>query len=156
MPKTPKSQRQKVTAAVEKYGKSTFAHESASGKDLLFCKLCSCHVSCDDDARVAQHVRTKDHKRRIAGRDAMPINIAEGDDGATSSKKPALEQEPLPNMISEEALRKREQKQFNSKLCEALIGADIPLCKLDNKRFRSFLEQYTDWHVPDRATLRKY
>ena len=48
-----------------------------------------------------------------------------------------------------------DRKQFNSDLCEALVNANIPLSKLENKSFRSFLEKYTGNVVPDESTLRK-
>lgn len=40
-------------------------------------------------------------------------------------------------------------------MTEALISADIPLSKLQNAEFRSFLEKYTKKSIPDESTLRK-
>ncbi|KAG7160353.1 CGG triplet repeat-binding protein 1-like 3, partial [Homarus americanus] len=44
---------------------------------------------------------------------------------------------------------------FNQDLCRALVSADIPLNKLNNKELVSFLEKYTDQKVPSESTLRK-
>lgn len=45
--------------------------------------------------------------------------------------------------------------QFSMDLCQAFIAADIPLNKLDNSKFRSFLENYTNKIVPNRSTINK-
>ena len=46
-------------------------------------------------------------------------------------------------------------KLFNVDLCRALVSANIPLKKLDNPAFKSFLQKYTSNHIPDESTLRK-
>jgi len=40
-------------------------------------------------------------------------------------------------------------------LCKAMLSANIPLYKLENKHFREFLELYTKKEIPKEATLRK-
>ena len=45
--------------------------------------------------------------------------------------------------------------KFSMDLCEALLSANIPLGKLNNRKFRKFLEDYTDKCIPDESTLRK-
>lgn len=37
-----------------------------------------------------------------------------------------------------------------------MISADIPLNKLSNETFKSFLNTYTGFEIPDQTTLRKY
>lgn len=44
---------------------------------------------------------------------------------------------------------------FAKDLCSALIAADIPFYKLENKEFRNFLEKYTNKKIPNESTLRK-
>ncbi|KAG7162105.1 hypothetical protein Hamer_G010762 [Homarus americanus] len=48
-----------------------------------------------------------------------------------------------------------KHSQFNQDLCRALVSADIPLNKLNNKELVSFLEKYTDQKVPSESILRK-
>ena len=44
---------------------------------------------------------------------------------------------------------------FNYDLCKTLLSANIPLHKISNKLFRTFLEKYTHKSIPDESTLRK-
>lgn len=44
---------------------------------------------------------------------------------------------------------------FNDALCSAMIAADIPLWKLQNHEFKTFLEKYTQNIIPDESTFRK-
>ncbi|KAK5639604.1 hypothetical protein RI129_012096 [Pyrocoelia pectoralis] len=44
---------------------------------------------------------------------------------------------------------------FFRELCEALISADILLTKVNNPKFREFLEKHTAKAIPDSSTLRK-
>lgn len=48
-----------------------------------------------------------------------------------------------------------EQNRFHYDLCNTLISANIPLAKLDNPMFKTFLETYTKQPIPDRSTIRK-
>lgn len=48
-----------------------------------------------------------------------------------------------------------EQESFRVDLCNALISSNIPLSKLDNPTFKTFLEKYTKMSIPDRTTIRK-
>jgi len=48
-----------------------------------------------------------------------------------------------------------KKSSFNKDLCEALISANIPLNKLSNPKFKTFLETYTKNEIPCKATLRK-
>jgi hypothetical protein len=41
-------------------------------------------------------------------------------------------------------------------MCNAMVSADIPFNKLNNKCFREFLEKYTKQAIPNESTLRKY
>lgn len=54
-----------------------------------------------------------------------------------------------------ETSRRNEQEEFNFALCNALVKANIPLNKLQNPCFRSFLEKISKKQVPDESTLRK-
>lgn len=43
---------------------------------------------------------------------------------------------------------------FNKDLCKTLLAANIPLNKLQNTYFRSFLEKYTHKDIPSVSLLR--
>ena len=47
------------------------------------------------------------------------------------------------------------QNNFNMHLCDAFIGANIPLEKLRNPILKGFLEKYTSNEVPDPSTQSK-
>ena len=64
-------------------------------------------------------------------------------DGASSSKQDNVD---APST---------DRKQFNLDLCEALVDANIPIWKLENKKFKEFLEKYTKHVVPDESKIRK-
>uniref|UniRef100_A0A1I8BQU2 DUF659 domain-containing protein n=1 Tax=Meloidogyne hapla TaxID=6305 RepID=A0A1I8BQU2_MELHA len=61
---------------------------------------------------------------------------------SSNSKQPFLNSNETPNV-------------FASGLCKALISANIPLWKLQNSAFRSFLEKISGKSIPDESTLRK-
>ncbi|KAL4090615.1 hypothetical protein QTP88_025414 [Uroleucon formosanum] len=44
---------------------------------------------------------------------------------------------------------------FNADLCSTLVAANIPLNKLNNEHFRSFLSKYCNKTIPNESTLRK-
>lgn len=50
--------------------------------------------------------------------------------------------------------KNEEQESFRFDLCNALVSANIPLAKLDNTMFKTFLGKYTKFLIPDRSTIR--
>lgn len=48
-----------------------------------------------------------------------------------------------------------KKSSFNKDLCKAFISANIPLKKLENPKFKTFLEIYTKNDIPSESTLRK-
>jgi hypothetical protein len=44
---------------------------------------------------------------------------------------------------------------FSAELCEALVAANIPLYKINNGKFKAFLEKHTGKNIPEESTLRK-
>jgi hypothetical protein len=48
-----------------------------------------------------------------------------------------------------------KKSDFNSDLAEALLSANIPLYKVNNFKFKEFLENYTSKNIPDELTLNK-
>ena len=53
------------------------------------------------------------------------------------------------------SVEKGGQAIFNDELCQALISANIPLKKLNNVQFKSFLQKYCNFNIPDESTIRK-
>ena len=92
---------------------------------------------------VLQHLKTKKHgenKVRFERRE-IPETPNNSDEDEVQHQQP-----PASN----------KDKTFNKQLCEAMIGADIPLNKLTSERFSSFLGKISGKKVPDQTTLRKY
>jgi hypothetical protein len=46
--------------------------------------------------------------------------------------------------------------EFSKDLCEMMLSANIPLNKVNNEQFKTFLKKYTTHLIPDESTLRKY
>lgn len=61
---------------------------------------------------------------------------------------------PRASASSWDSCRSR-QNAFFKELCDALLATDIPLEKLQNSKFRTFLEYWTKQVIPDASTLRK-
>jgi len=47
-----------------------------------------------------------------------------------------------------------KKSDFNLDLCRAMLAANIPLNKLANPQFKSFLAKYTGQNIPVESTLR--
>ncbi|KAG7178010.1 CGG triplet repeat-binding protein 1-like 4 [Homarus americanus] len=101
---------------------------------VLLCKYCEVVVSSSKKFQVQQHIQTAKHAMKKEAK--------------TSAKQQAL----LPTTLSRPGSK---HSRFNQDLCRALVSADIPLNKLNNKELVSFLEKYTDQKVPSESTLRK-
>jgi hypothetical protein len=48
-----------------------------------------------------------------------------------------------------------DEQEFYFDLCNSMVSSNIPLTKLNNNVFKSFLQKYTGRHVPAESTLRK-
>lgn len=48
-----------------------------------------------------------------------------------------------------------EKDTFTKDLCDMMVSADIAWKKLENPKFRKFLEKYTARKIPDESTVRK-
>ena len=51
--------------------------------------------------------------------------------------------------------RKGSYDEFSEDLCNALIGANIPIEKLENEGFKNFLSRYCRLEFPCANTIRK-
>lgn len=54
MPRSRKSDKEKIKDAIATYGEAVFCLEKHHGADSLYCMLCATHVSFNDAQRVHQ------------------------------------------------------------------------------------------------------
>ena len=113
-------------------GKDIFSTDGV----ILFCKVCEVKVAAEKRFTVAQHV----------GRDKHI-------EGLEVSKKSSQASQFLLEQCSSATPSKKSP--FNKELCDVLVSANIPFEKLNNTKFRHFLEKYTGHVIPDESTLRK-
>lgn len=129
MPKVKESSVSKLKNYVSQYGEKVFSTDGV----ILYCKICDVRVGAEKKFSVDQHVNREKHKRglqRLQGEKQVVQQMLFGQVRPSGSP-------------------------FFTDLCEALISADIPLAKLNNTKFKEFLEKYTGKTVPDSSTLRK-
>ena len=133
MGRKPKTLNEKLKDSIKKDQKSL----KIDGNNLI-CIICSQNIKIDVkrvSSSVDDHLKSSGHKKLIQKQGGVQMLIKE-------SICSAQHQENL-------------RSQFNSDLTEALISADIPLHKLNNKLFKHFLEKYTLKKIYDESTLRK-
>jgi hypothetical protein len=117
-----------LSSFVKEFGEHVF---SSDGK-ILFCKLYEVKVSASKRFLVTQHL--KNCKAWACSK---------------SLKKTQSTVQPL--FIQ----NTNKKSDFNSDLAEALLSANILLYKVNNFKFKEFLENYTSKNIPDESTLRK-
>jgi len=115
---------------VSDFGEQVF---STDGK-ILFCKPCGIKVNCEKRYSVVQHLNTYKHNRSV---------------------KRQLDKSELAQKLITQSTPTTRKSTFNFDLCNALLSANIPLKKINNVGFKSFLEKYTGKVIPDESTLRK-
>jgi len=125
---TPKLNANIFNKYVKQFAKDTFATDGT----MLYCKICEVKVSAEKKFTVTQHIKTNKHERLLA-----------------RQNKPA---ENKQQFISQPSNKK---SVFSHDLYKAMLCANIPLHKISNVQFRSFLENYTLNYIPSVSTLRK-
>lgn len=128
MPKEKQSVCGRLRSYVIEFGPDTF---SIVGNNL-FCKICEIRISSEKKFNVSQHISTDKHQKALKRHK----------DQEQKKKQTLLTSLPT-------------KSTFNADLCEALMAANIPLNKLNNSKFREFLEKYTGKNIPFESTLRK-
>ncbi|KAL4131839.1 hypothetical protein QTP88_009087 [Uroleucon formosanum] len=118
-----------LSSFVKEFGEHIF---TSDGK-VLFCKLCEVKVSATKRFLVTQHIKTAKHEHAF-------------------NQRKRREQSTSQSLLTENTNKKSD---FNSDLTEALVFANIPLYKVNNLKFKNFLEKYTSKKIPDESTLRK-
>lgn len=127
MPKSKPTQSNHLKKLVNDYGSASFSTDGY----ILYCKICDTKVASQKRFNVDQHISSGKHKRGMERDENLKqslIKINAVSDGLSI---------------------------FWMDLCNALVSANIPLGKLKNNEFRSFLEKYTHKDIPDESTLRK-
>ncbi|VVC34389.1 Ribonuclease H-like domain,Domain of unknown function DUF659 [Cinara cedri] len=127
MPKEKQSLYGRLSSYVAKFGSDTFAATDS----CLFCKVCQITINSEKKFNVIQHIRTYKHTKGLKRREYQIL-------------------EPKQSLI----IGLPSRSPFNTDLCEALLAANIPLNKLSNSKFRTFLEKYTGKNIPFENTLR--
>ncbi len=130
MPKPKETISEKVSRFKREFGSTIFSADN----NVLFCKVCEIPISAVRKSLVKQHVETSQHIRNLDR------------SKATRPAKQATLSEVTPT----------DDKEYKSDLCKALISANIPLHKLSNPAFKTFLSKWTSQPTPHESTLRKY
>jgi hypothetical protein len=47
----------------------------------------------------------------------------------------------------------QNEKEFYFDICNAMVSSNIPLTKVNNTTFKSFLQKYTGRHIPAESTI---
>lgn len=130
MPKEKSTKAYRLRNFVIEFGESVFSTDNL----ILFCKICNVKVASEKRFSIIQHLKTDKHIRSAA----------------------RLENNKTNNVQQLVTNQKSKLSEFNSDLCKTLLSANIPLYKLKNTHFKSFLEKYMQRDIPDESTLRKY
>jgi len=125
MPKISATTSSKLNKFVAEY-KGIFSTDGL----VLFCLKCNVKVNGEKRFTVIQHLSTGKHKSAVQRTNLLEKN-----------------QTLISNATS--------KSPFFQEMCYAMVSADIPFNKLNNKCFREFLEKYTKQTIPNESTLRK-
>jgi uncharacterized Zn finger protein (UPF0148 family) len=134
MPKEKQSLASRLNSYVSEFSECSGPVFRTDGK-ILYCKLCDSKVGSDRKFNVQQHIDTAKHKAAIKQKQ--------------SKNKFDLQK------TQQQLLSNTKKSSFNKNVCYALLSANIPLNKLNNHNFKSFLEKYTSKEIPNQTTLRK-
>jgi len=126
MPKV-KNLNLKLKKIVREFGENVLMTDG----NIIFCKLCEVKINSDKKYNVQQHIGREKHKEALKKLEAAKHNAVQ----------PFIQQFC--------------KSDFNADLCSAFVAANIPLNKLNNEHFRSFLSKYCNKTIPNESTLRK-
>jgi len=111
---------------ITEFGEQVFSTDCEG----LFCKICFVKVNSDKRFTVTQHLKTTKHERLL-------------------NRKQNFKTQQLFTPIT-------PSTSSNSKdLFKAMVCANIPLHKITNIEFRSFIEKYTLYDISSESALRK-
>jgi hypothetical protein len=155
MPRESKTAKQKIMAAVKKYGDEVFMLEHSGNGDHLFCRPCGKIICHDDASRIKQHVGCQAHTGAVSEPADQTNEHRTTVDLTDDHRAKRLKHDPITSALSDNATAERRANEFKRELCAALVASDIPLWKLTNETLRNFLCKWTKMDVPDESTLRK-
>jgi len=128
MPKEKKSDASRLQYFVSEFGADFFSTDNK----VLVCKVCETKISSEKRFSISQHITLDKHVRGVQRFQRKEEN-----------KKIQL---LVPSLS--------KTSEYNLDLCKAMLAANIPLNKLSNPQFKSFLEKYTMKDTPVESTLR--
>lgn len=96
-------------------------------------------IACEKKFQIEQHVKTSSHIAKVE-------KLKSGGKVQSSLSK---------CFLSKDKVELNEQQEFNRDLCRAMVASNIPLSKLSNENFSSFLQKYCKYNVPSERTSRR-
>ena len=122
---------------LENYRREFGIKHFAIDKQVFYCKLCETAICCEKKSQVKQHLETEKHRLRLRKE--------------TDTETAPLRMQLLTNTTTD----KDHKDPFSKELCSALVASGIPIYKVNNPAFKSFLGKWTNQKIPDESTLRK-
>ena len=102
----------------------------------FWCKSCEKAINADQKEQLKQHKKSQKHQ-------------------ANSSLKRPLVQTPLEFKDPKAKRQCTREEEVGQELCDALLSANIPIHKMNNPKFRGFLEKNVKITFPSVTTLRE-
>jgi|UniRef100_A0A2S2Q283 hypothetical protein len=130
MPKVPNAKLASIRKWINPYNISGEVFKVLNNT-TVFCQHCQKPVKAEKKFQIDQHTKSFFHEQFL---------------NKSSSKQ---------TFVREASRSIENQSQFFKEFCSTLISSNILLHKIQNKNFKSFLEKYTNTHIPDESTLRK-
>lgn len=130
MPKVKTSNIVRIKSYISEYGENIFSSDG----NILYCKMCEVKVMCEKRFTVLQHLKTDKHI------------LCERHSGKEQKNQ---------QLLTTTCKTTSKINEFNKDLCKTLLAANIPINKLNNPFFRSFLEKYTHKNIPSVSLMRK-
>jgi hypothetical protein len=112
---------------VSEFGDTIFSSDGS----ILFCKMCEVQVCTDRRYIVTQHLKIDKHSWAVNKK--------------TNNKNSKIQQ----------LVTNTKKSNFSFDLCKALMSSKIPLHKISNIHFRSFLKKYIGKEILTVTTLYK-
>ncbi|XP_064536436.1 uncharacterized protein LOC135426985 [Drosophila montana] len=116
----------------------------------MHCTLCNRLLTANRRAQLVQHLYCSGHMNnefQAAKHEQQQEQHWATTDGETESFVDVVG-------VSDIEDAPQNERNFQLDLCAALRAANIPLCVLDNGRFRQFLGKYTRQLIPDERYMR--
>ena len=154
MPKSIRTVVTKLNQLLKEFGSNDFSHDDTE----LYCKICKTIINSSKKSYVQQHVTSVKHRKNKTPNhtdsqgETADLELLKLNEKVSLNLNEASANAPEPKTPSS----RFSGSNFNMELCRAFVDADIPLWKLQNTSFRSFLEKYMKREIPDESTVRKY